>query len=99
MKHFDFSFHNDSETDLAEARQRLTFNAPIDLVGKVRISRFKLTEGAFPFCKIGPSQNIYTTTQKNEIDVMLDGICPTDISFGFVTAESNLVMVKGNSYL
>ena len=58
MKHFDFSFHNDSETDLAEARQRLTFNAPIDLVGKVRISRFKLTEGAFPFCKIGPSQNI-----------------------------------------
>lgn len=99
MKHFDFSFHNDSETELAEARQRLTFSAPIDLVGKIRISRFKLTEGAFPFCEIRPSPNIYTTEQKNEVDTMLNGICPTEISFGFVTAASNLVMTKGNSYL
>lgn len=77
MKRLDFSFHNDSGDNNVAAVQKVTFTAPIDMVGKARISRFKVSQGVFPLCIIPPMQNYYTTSQKTRIDQF--GCTPLDL--------------------
>lgn len=76
MKRLDFSFHNDSGSS-TDAVQKITFTAPIDIVGKARISRFKVSQGTFPLCTIPPMQTYYTTSQKTRIDQF--GCTPLDL--------------------
>lgn len=85
MKKLDFSFRNDSEATLVDAVQKTTFTAPIDITGKTRLTRFKLSEGAFPLCSIGPSKVIYTNREKELIDTY--GKTPTDLYFGWQLSQ------------
>ena len=87
MKRYDFSFQNEGgDAREVEAVQRVTFTAPQQFVGKMRITRFKLTEGAFPLALIKPSQRGFTSAEKAAIDA--HGYTPTDIAWG-VTSASN----------
>lgn len=81
MKKLDFSFRNSDSSSLVDAVQKTTFTAPVDIVGKVRLTRFKLSEGAFPMCQIGPSVTVYSSREKELIDIY--GKTPTDLFFGF----------------
>lgn len=78
MKRVDFSFHNDSG-EQRDAVQRVTFTCPVDLVGKARISRFKVSQGVFPLCVIPPSPYTYNDAQKHDIDVY--GHTPLDLYY------------------
>lgn len=79
MKRVDFSFHNDSEDNQRPAVQRVTFTSPIDLVGKARITRFKVSQGVFPLCLIPPSPYTFNDEQKTAIDLF--GRTPLDLYF------------------
>lgn len=87
MKRLDFSFRNSESEQPIEAVQRTTFTSPIDIVGKTRITRFKLSEGAFPLAEIGPSKAVFTLAEKNEIDAY--GKTPSDLYFAFCISNKN----------
>lgn len=99
MKRIDFSYHNSSEDTPVDAIQRSTFTAPIDLVGKLRLTRFKLSQGAFPLCQIPPSPWTFTSDERRQIDT--DGYYPLDLYFAFACVNGNNKGAKslGSSYL
>ena len=101
MKRLDFSFRNDSEATLVDAVQKTTFTAPIDITGKTRLTRFKLSEGAFPLCSIGPSRTVFTTREKELLDTY--GKTPTDLYFGWQLSENtddgNTGKSRGSSFM
>lgn len=98
MKRIDFSYHNTSENSPVDAIQRTTFTAPIDLVGKLRLTRFKLSQGAFPLCQIPPAPHNFNDAQRRDIDAM--GYYPIDIYFAFACSNSNSNGKSlGSSYL
>lgn len=99
MKRIDFSYHNSSEDTPVDAIQRSTFTAPIDLVGKLRLTRFKLSQGAFPLCQIPPAWDAFTTDERRQIDT--DGYYPLDLYFAFACVNGNNKGAKslGSSYL
>lgn len=98
MKRIDFSFHNSNPAFNVPAVQRTTFTAPLDIVGKTRLTRFKLSEGAFPLCQIPPSKAVFTTVEKYMIDEMSTYI-PLDLYFAFLmTADSIEGKSRGSSY-
>lgn len=81
MKRLDFSFRNDISDIPVEATQRTTFTAPVDLIGNVRISKFKLSSNAFPLLLVPPIDMVFNTANKERID-LLDKT-PLDLYFGF----------------
>ena len=99
MKRYDLSFQN-STGDGKEipAVQRVTFTAPQRFVGKMRITRFKLTEGAFPLALIKPSGRPFTAAEKATIDA--HGYTPTDIAWGTACASNNqCINIQDNYYM
>ena len=98
MKRLDFSFHNDSGDNNVTAVQKVTFTAPIDMVGKARISRFKVSQGVFPLCIIPPMQNYFTATQKQRIDQF--GCTPLDLYVSCTVHQTaNPFPALTNSYI
>lgn len=99
MKRYDFSFQNEGgDTREIEAVQRVTFTAPQQFVGKMRITRFKLTEGAFPLAMIKPSQRGFTSAEKAAIDA--HGYTPTDIAWGVASASNTAnIGCTDNAYI
>ncbi len=99
MKRIDFSYHNTSDDTPVDAIQRSTFTAPIDLVGKLRLTRFKLSQGAFPLCQVPASTQLFDDTQRRQIDAT--GYYPIDLYFAFACANTNGTQGKslGSSYL
>ena len=99
MKRLDFSFHNDSGDNNVPAVQKVTFTAPIDMIGKARISRFKVSQGVFPLCIIPPMQCYYTTKQKSDIDTF--GCTPLDLYFSCTihTSPGDPTPALTNSYI
>lgn len=81
MKRVDFSFSNDISATPVDAIQRTTFTAPIDIVGDVRVTKFKLSSNAFPLLLIPPLDMVFTAASKERID--LDQKTPLDFFFGF----------------
>ena len=99
MKRIDFSYHNTSDDTPVDAIQRSTFTAPIDLVGKLRLTRFKLSQGAFPLCQVPASTQLFNDSQRMEINAT--GYYPIDLYFAFACANTNGTQGKslGSSYL
>ena len=81
MKRLDFSFQNDISDAPVEATQRTTFTAPVDLVGDVRISKFKLSSNAFPLLLVPPIDMIFNDANKDRITMLQK--TPLDLFFGF----------------
>lgn len=81
MKRLDFSFRNDISDAPVEAVQRTTFTTPIDLIGDVRITKFKLSSNAFPLLMIPPLDIVFNNVNKERIDLL--GKTPLDFYFGF----------------
>lgn len=81
MKRLDFSFQNDISDTPVEATQRTTFTAPVDLVGDVRISKFKLSSNAFPLFLAPPLDMIFNNENKERLDMWQR--TPLDLFFGF----------------
>lgn len=81
MKRLDFSFQNDISDAPVEATQRTTFTAPVDLVGDVRISKFKLSSNAFPLLLVPPIDMIFNDANKERLDMLQK--TPLDLFFGF----------------
>lgn len=99
MKRLDFSFHNSDPVSNIPAVQRTTFTAPVDIVGKTRLTRFKLSEGAFPLCRIPPSKAYFTTTDKEDIEQELPGYIPLDLYFAFLMSADSIVgKARGSAY-
>ena len=97
MKRLDFSFHNDSGDNNVAAVQKVTFTAPIDMIGKARITRFKVSQGVFPLCIIPPMQTYYTTSEKTRIDQF--GCTPLDLYFACtIHNTTNTFPALTNSY-
>ena len=99
MNRLNFSFHNPSTTDSVEAIQRTTFTAPIDLVGKARLTRFKLSEGAFPLCQVPPSQAVYNDSQKQLIDLAQAFPLDLYVAFGMSSGSGNQSKAIGSTYI
>lgn len=99
MKRIDFSYHNTSDDTPVDAVQRSTFTAPINLVGKLRLTRFKLSQGAFPLCQVPASTQIFNDIQRRQIDAST--YYPIDLYFAFACANTNTTQGKsrGSSYL
>lgn len=99
MKRFDFSFHNTSDDSPVDAIQRTTFTAPIDLVGKLRLTRFKLSQGAFPLCQVPASLQEFSDSDRRQIDA--SSYYPVDLYFAFACASgtSNQAKSLGSSYM
>ena len=99
MKRIDLSFQNEvSETEEIPAVQRVTFTSPQQFVGKLRVTRFKLTEGAFPLALIKPSTRPFTAAEKATIDA--HGYTPTDIAWGTTSASNNQCTgIQDNYYM
>lgn len=98
MNRLNFSFHNPSTTDSVDAIQRTTFTAPIDLVGKARLTRFKLSEGAFPLCQVPPSQAVYNDSQKQMIDLAQAFPLDLYVAFGLSDSSTNQSKAIGSTY-
>lgn len=99
MKRIDFSFHNSDNAHVVPAVQRTTFTAPVDIVGKTRLTRFKLSEGAFPLLRV-PVAKGDLTAYKHIIDEAIHGWVPLDLYFAFMMTASSLDgKSRGSSYL
>lgn len=99
MKRYDLSFQNNT-VDGSEipAVQRVTFTTPQRFVGQMRITRFKLTEGAFPLALIKPSGRAFTAAEKATIDA--HGYTPTDIAWGTTSASNaQCTGIEDNYYM
>lgn len=99
MKRIDLSFQNEvSDTEEIAAVQRVTFTSPQQFIGKLRVTRFKLTEGAFPLALIKPSTRPFTAAEKAAIDA--HGYTPTDIAWGTTSASNTQCTgIEDNYYM
>ena len=89
MKRLDFSFQNDISDAPVEATQRTTFTAPVDIVGDVRISKFKLSSNAFPLLLVPPIDMIFNEANKERLDMLQK--TPLDLFFGFTQTSRDTV--------
>lgn len=81
MKKFNFNVYNDGEQGhLIPCVNRTVNTKPVDLIGDLRVSRVKLSRGAFPLFYLNPSRRTFTLQQKQNIDALQ--ITPTDLAFG-----------------
>lgn len=81
MKKFNFNVYNDGEQGyLIPCVNRTVNTRPVDLIGDLRVSRVKLSRGAFPLFYLYPSRRTFTLQQKQSIDALQ--ITPTDLAFG-----------------
>lgn len=92
MKRLDFSFQNDISDAPVEATQRTTFTAPVDLVGDVRISKFKLSSNAFPLLLVPPIDMIFNEANKERLDILQK--TPLDLFFGFSQTRGDKVPTR-----
>ena len=97
MKRLDFSFRNDISDAPVEATQRTTFTAPVDLVGDVRISKFKLSSNAFPLLMIPPLDMVFNDVNKERIDLL--GKTPLDFFFGFSQCRGDHIPSRQGAYV
>lgn len=77
---FNFANVNTSPKPIP-AESTTTYVAPHDFVGEGRISRFRISAGAFPLMFIPPSSRGYSAAEKEALDAA--GLTPTDIIYGF----------------
>lgn len=89
MKRIDFSFQNDISDAPVEATQRTTFTTPVDLVGDVRVTKFKLSSNAFPLLLVPPIDMIFNDANKERLDILQK--TPLDLFFGFCQARGDII--------
>lgn len=89
MKRLDFSFRNDLSASPVDAIQHTTFTAPIDIVGDVRVTKFKLSSNAFPLLLIPPIDMVFNDTNKERLDILEK--TPLDFFFGFSQTRGDKV--------
>lgn len=98
MKRLNLSFYNPSrEWETKDAVLRVTYPQPERLVGELRASRFKISKGAFPLFYLGPDDTLFTTAEKNSIDLM--EMTPTGFAWGFILTERNEMPCGSDAYL
>lgn len=96
MERFDFTLHSPDQRDLVDSESqennsgtvaviRQNFLSPIDFIGDLRVTRFKISAGALPLLYIKPSTAGFVASSKAQIDVI--NKTPTDIAFGFIWDE------------
>lgn len=89
MKRLDFSFTNDLSASPVDAIQRTTFTAPVDIVGDVRVTKFKLSSNAFPLLLIPPIDMVFNDANKERLDILQK--TPLDFFFGFSQTRGDYV--------
>lgn len=97
MKRLDFSFQNDISDAPVEATQRTTFTAPVDLVGDVRITKFKLSSNAFPLLLVPPIDMIFNEANKERLDMLQK--TPLDLFFGFSQSRKQYICSRDGAIL
>ena len=88
---YNFTNINSSDKPIP-AESSTTFVAPHDFVGETRVSRFRISAGAFPLLYIPASTKTYTATQKQAIDET--GLTPTDVMIGIFIPYADQTMRK-----
>lgn len=78
MNRVNFLKHQPENESAAIAASRTTFYSPIDFVGEVRVTRFRLSRETLPILLLKPSSKPFTRRQKDNIR---SGRTPTDIAF------------------
>lgn len=100
MKKFNFNVYNDGEHgQLIPCVNRTVNTRPVDLVGDLRVSRVKLSRGAFPLFYLNPSHRTFTLQQKNNIDALQ--VTPSDLAFGtamFPVSGGNAAPSSSDTY-
>lgn len=78
MKKINFSLNNTSQEDII-AESRTTSVAPTDYIGRLHVSRFRVSKNCFPLALIEPSKRHFTNREKENIDAL--EMTPTDLYF------------------
>lgn len=99
MKRFNFLKYQAPEEGAAFAVSRTTTTKPVDYVGELRVSKFKLSRGTLPIMYLEPSKRAFSRDDKNTIP---DHLTPTDLTFViFCTKhlrEGSQIPNNGTSY-
>ena len=95
MKRFNFLKYQAPEEGSAPAVSRTTTTKPVDYVGELRVTRFKLSRGTLPIGFIEPSKRGFTS---EEIASLTANRIPTDIElFVFCDKEVTPTTVMPNN--
>ena len=86
MKRYNFLKYQPPEEGTAPAVSRTTTTKPVDYVGELRVTRFKLSRGTLPIGFIEPSKRGFTSEQ---IATLTPNRIPTDIEM-FVYCDRNM---------
>lgn len=97
MKRLDFSFTNDISAAPVDAIQRTTFTAPVDIVGDVRVTKFKLSSNAFPLLLVPPIDMIFNAENKERLDMLQK--TPLDLFFGFSQSRKQYIPSRDGAIL
>ena len=99
MKRFNFLKYQAPEEGSAFAVSRTTTTKPVDYVGELRVSKFKLSRGTLPIMYLEPSKRAFSRDDK---DTIPDHLTPTDLTFViFCTKhlrEGSQIPNNGTSY-
>lgn len=76
MKHYNFTHYNTTSSEV-DCSTRVTFTAPEDFIGRLYLTRFKLSSSSFPLMALYPSKREYT----REESLQYDEYTPTDYGF------------------
>lgn len=76
MKHYNFTHYNTTSSEV-DCSTRVTFTAPEDFVGRLYLTRFKLSSSSFPLLALYPSKKEYTAEEVRRFT----NYTPTDYGF------------------
>lgn len=99
MKRFNFLKYQAPEEGSAFAISRTTTTKPVDYVGELRVSKFKLSRGTLPIMYLEPSKRAFTAEDKATVP---DHLTPTDLTFVIFSTknmrEGSQIPNNGTSY-
>lgn len=92
MKHYNFTHYNTTSSEV-DCSTRVTFTAPEDFVGRLYLTRFKLSSSSFPLLALYPSKKEFTAEEK----LLYDDYTPTD--YGFIMGCPGDVNYRNGYYV
>jgi hypothetical protein len=78
MKRFNFLKYQNPAEGTAAGVSRTTTTKPVDYVGELRVTKFKLSRGTLPIMYLEPSKRAFTAEDKNTVPAHLT---PSDLTF------------------